>query len=298
MATDKVRSLPRPKSAASKIFELFKETESYTILGPHDERIPILFRSLDYGQNAALVKEMDLIRAAIKDDFEAEDLRAGLTDQVVRLTREKLLDAILSLERPLATEQADLAPGADPEAIDAAKKEQEAVVKWEEARKTELEGMEDKDLRTLVVDRQTRLLVNSRLLGEFMNSSLVHMVLDPETQDAMFSADAFECAQCGKRSRDLSPTAEICCGQPMEPVANFIGRLAPQIREQLVEFRRQFTMKKDEKEIRKVAESNAFLPSGESATKSDDFPGAMIETQATSQPASSPSIPEGGGSTA
>lgn len=288
----------RPRSTASKLFDIFKETQTYDVLGPDGEKFPVVFRSLDYGQNAALAKEMDVMRAAIKYELEGDDLRASLTDQAVRFTREQLFDAVLNLERPLAEEHADLAPGADPDAVEAAKKEAENIKKWEETRRSELEGMEDKDVRMLVVDRQARLIVNSRLLSEFMSASLVHMVIDPEVNDFMFSSDAFECTVCNKRSRDLSVAAAVCCEQPMAPVPNFIGRIAPQVREQLVEFRRQFTAKKDEKAIRKAADSAAFLASGESPNPPDASLGETIETPSSSPPALSPVTPGEPGSTA
>lgn len=293
---EKVRAL-RPRTPASKIFDFFKETEVFQVAGPGGEKFPVLFRSLDYGQNAALVQEMDIIRSSIKHDLEADDLRAGLLDQAIRLTRESLYAAILNLERPLAVEQADLAPGADPGAVDAAKKEAEAAAKWETMRQAELNDMDDKDLRTIVVDRQTRLLVNSRLLGEFMNSSLVHMVLNPETKQPLFSMDAMECQECGHRMRELSATTQVHCEQPMEIVENFIGRLAPQIRDQLVDFRRQFTMRKDEKETRKVADAPVFLPSGGSPKEPDDSPGATIEIPSSSPRTSSSAMPNDLGST-
>ena len=296
MANNGKGNKPRSQTA-SKLFHLFKETESYDIIGPAKEKIPILFRNLDYGQNAILVREMDLLRSSIKHDLEADDLRAGLSDQAIRLTREKLMEAVLNLERPVVEEQVDLAPGADPDAVEAAKKEKEAAERWEGARKIELDEMADKDLRSLIVDRQTRLLVNSRLLGEFMNYSLVHMVLDPETREPMFTADAFECPQCGKRSRDVSAATVLCCEQPMALIENFIGRLAPQIRDQLVDFRREFTAPKDEQAIRKTAESNAFLPSGESPRKPGDSPGGTTETPLISLPASSAATAEEPGGT-
>lgn len=273
----KAPQLLRPQSA-SKIFDFFKETASYDVVGPGGEKLPVLFRTLDYGQNAALVKDMDLVRASIKQEMLADDLRGSLIDQAVRFTREKLVEAILDLERPLAEEQADLAPGAAPEAVEAAEKEKEAVRKWEASRRSELDGLDDKDLRSRMVDRQTRLLLNGRLLGEFMNASLVYMVLDPESREPMFSFDVFYCAQCGKRSRDLSTTAQPCCGQPMDPVPNFIGRLSTEIRDQLVDFRRQFTVRKDEKAIRRVADSPSFLPSGASPAPAAASPGATAET--------------------
>jgi hypothetical protein len=73
----------------------------------------------------------------------------------------------------------------------------------------------------------------------------------------------------------------------MALIENFIGRLAPQIRDQLVDFRREFTAPKDEQAIRKTAESNVFLPSGESLKKPGDSPGGTTETPLISPPVSS-----------
>lgn len=266
MATNGKVASPRPRSAASRIFDFFKETASFEITCG-DEKIPVLFRTLDYGQNAMLAKEMDIIRVTMQHEKSSEDTKGLLMDQAIRLPPERLIEAIMNMERPIAQELADLAPGITPEERE--EKEKEAAVKWDANRKAELEALSVKELRDIVIERQMRLLVQSRVLNEFMDQSLVAMVLDPETKEPMFSGD---------------PESE-----------DWIGHVAPEVRTQLMDFRREFTRKKDEKTIRTTAVEPAFLPSGESVSAPVDSPGETTETLSTSPATSPPSTPVAAG---
>lgn len=241
---------PRPKTKASSIFDLFKEVQTFEVKGPNDEVVlTVGLRSLDYAENTRLLKDMDKLRKVVREEMSENGSIESLREQAGTLKPDEQIQQILDLERPLAEENSDLAPGAKTEA-----KEGEAVKeKWEPRRRKELEALPKDELLELVIDRQAKLLTNSRILNEFVDASLVAMVVDPETKERLFSDD---------------PEDE-----------NWIGHLAPQVRSQLMSFRGKFYADKGTKEIRKAAEDASFLPSGASDKKPEaDSPGETTET--------------------
>jgi len=292
------KTIKKRSGQAAGIFDLFKEIREFTVVGPDGSpAFTVWMRSLDYGQNTALQREMDDVRTRVNASLEGQGVKANLSDQTARLTREQVTQNIIDLERPLVQEQSDLAPGADPEKItaheEAVAKEKEAIAKWEETRRAELAELADKDVRELAIERQARLLANSRVINEFLDLSLVHMITQKIVCDCKDCVD-----KDGKpKTRPLHPVTyeEMFSDDPDDE--NWFGRLSQQVRDQLVSFRVQFLLKKDEKSIRAVAESGSFLPSGKSPEPPADSPGETIETPSDSQPTLPLSTPVASGAT-
>jgi hypothetical protein len=179
--------------------------------------------------------------------------RQTIADSVSQLTPEQIIDVIVGIERPIATNAADLAPnGTSEEATAAKKKEDEATRKWEESRRSELTALDVVELREIVVRRQESLFIQARAVQDYINDSLVLMVVDPETGDCVFSKD--------------------------QAAPNYVGTIMPELRNQLLKFREEFLAKRAEKPIRKAAEDASFLSSGESPKADTATPGETTET--------------------
>jgi hypothetical protein len=246
-------------NGSRKIFEMFRTTEPFDVTDPDGNVATVLFRALNWDQNNALIRRMEQAEMRIKAEMSQTGDRALIEDAAERMTVPDVMRAVLAMERPLADESSDLAPGADTE-----KKEKSAVEKWEENRQKELDEMGHPDLRALFVRRQESLFIRAKAAQEFMNDSLCFMVLDPDTKKPMFSMEP--------KNYDGTPNKD------------FIGELMPEVRQQLLQGRADFLEKRGEKKVRKAAESGAFLSSGESPSPPADSPGETVETQPTSQP--------------
>ena len=240
-------------SRKSKIFSLFRDVEPFELKGPDGEVVVVLFQALDWDKNNALIRRMEKSQVRIKAEMSETGDRVLIAESAERMTVPDIISTILAMERPLADESSDLAPGADTEA-----KEQSAVQKWEATRKKELEELDPEELRALFIRRQESLFVQARAAQEFMNDSLCYMTLDPETKAPLFS---------------MHPEHD-----------NYIGDLMPETRQKLLEGRAVFLQKRGEKSVRKAAESGAFLSSGESPSPPADSPGETTEIPVTSQP--------------
>jgi hypothetical protein len=242
------------RTDASKLFDLFRDREEFTVLDRAGDPVTtISLQALDWQQNNALVKTMESARIRVRADMEKNGERKTIEDSVSQLTAEQIIDVIVGIERPVATNVADLAPnGTSDEAAAAKKKEDEAIKKWEEARRTELKTTELAELREIVVRRQESLFVQARAVQDYINDSLVLMVVDSETGECVFSKDA--------------------------DAKNYVGTIMPELRNQILKFREDFLAKRAEKPIRKAAEDSSFLSSGESPSPPIDSPGGTTET--------------------
>lgn len=242
------------RTDASKLFDLFRDREEFTVTNKAGEPVTVVaIQALDWQQNNALVKTMEAARLRVRAEMQQNGERKTIEDSVSQLNAEQLADVIIGIERPIATNTADLAPnGTSEETVAAQKKEEEAIKKWEEARKKELGTMELDELRDVVVRRQESLFVQARAIQDYINDSLCQMVIDAESGDPLFSMD---------------PEAK-----------NYVGKVMPELRNQLLKFREDFLSKRAEKPIRKTAEDTAFLSSGESPSPATASPGETTET--------------------
>lgn len=242
------------RTDASKLFDLFKDREEFTVTNKDGDPITVVaIQALDWQQNNALVKTMEAARLRVRAEMTTNNERKTIEDSVSALNTEQLVDVIIGIERPIASNTADLAPnGTSEETAAAKKKEEEAISKWETARKAELESMELDELREIVVRRQESLFVQARAVQDYINDSLCQMVIDADSGEFLFSMD---------------PKAD-----------NYIGRIMPELRNQLLKFREEFLAKRAEKTVRKSAEDPAFLSSGESPKADTDSPGETTET--------------------
>lgn len=242
------------RTNASKLFDLFRDREDFAVLDRDGHEVAVVtLQALDWQQNQALVKTMESARLRVRIEMEKNEERQRIEESVVQLTEAQLVEIIVSVERPLASSVADLAPnGLSEESQEAKKKEEEAIKRWEESRTKELGSLSLAELRDIVVRRQESLLVQARAVQDYINESLCLMVIDPETGDSLFSLE--------------------------ETSADYIGRIMPELRTQLLKFREEFLAKRAEKPVRKAAEDPAFLASGESPKSDTDSPGATTET--------------------
>ncbi len=242
------------RTDASKLFDLFRDREEFVVLDREGAAVTtIAMQALDWQQNNSLVKTMEAARIRVRAEMEKNGERKSIEDSVSQLNAEQIIDVIVGIERPITTNVADLAPnGTSEETAAARKKEDEAIKKWEEARRAELGTMDLAELREIVVRRQESLFVQARAVQDYINDSLCLMVVDAETGEPLFSKDS--------------------------EVDNYIGGIMPELRNQILKFREDFLAKRAEKPIRKTAEDKSFLSSGESPSPATDSPGATIET--------------------
>jgi hypothetical protein len=254
-------------SDASSLFDLFREFRIFELKDPERPEAPptrIGFQKLSYAQNMKLLNQMNAAKTRIEKEYDASDLRKSLMDRIRPLTHDQLVANLVLVEKPTADQVTDLAPGAtSPE------KEAEALARWEAQRTGELRGMKRDVLLDMLFQRQVALLVQSRVLQEFVDTSLVLMVVNPDTRKPELSLDL---------------EAETS-----------IGNLMPEMRQQLIEFRSEFLEGIGEKAIRKAAETPAFLPSGASPNGPGASPGATIASPSTSPEMSLPSTPSATG---
>jgi hypothetical protein len=236
------------------MFALFRDVEPLDITGPDGQVADtLLLRSLSWDQNQVLIQRMEQSRVRIKASMSQSNDYDLIAEAAGRMHTPDLVRAVLDMERPLAEDSADLAPGATTDS-----KEETATQKWEKAREKELTEMTPEDLRGTFIRRQESLFIQARVVQEFINDTLCLMVLDPDTNQSMFSMD---------------PQHE-----------DFIGGIQPELRQQLILGRSKFLNSRGEKSVRKAAETGAFLSSGASPNPPADSPGATTETQPTSQP--------------
>ena len=242
------------RTEASKLFDLFRDREEFTVLDREQRAVTaVAIQALDWQQNNALVKTMEAARLRVRAEMQQNGERKTIEDSVSQLNTEQIVDVIVGIERPIASDKADLAPnGTSEETLAAKKKEDEAIAKWEEARKKELSEMGVAELREIVVRRQESLFVQARAVQDYINDSLCQMVVDAESGNALFSMD------------------------PKDD--KYIGKIMPELRNQLLRFREEFLAKRAEKPIRKTAEDKDFLRSGESPKAATDSPGETTET--------------------
>lgn len=264
------------RTPASKLFDLFRDRETFQVLDRDGnpamvdgQAATVTLRALDWQENSLVIKKMEYARMRVRIEMEKNGDRQMIADQLSQLNADQVADIVLGIERPIASNVADLAPngvsGDTAEAEEQAKKkEEEAIKKWETDRRAELKAMELDELRELLVRRQESLFVNARAAQDYINEALVLMVID-ENGESVFSAD--------------------------EKATNYIGAIMPELRNQLIKFREEFVNKRGEKQIRKAAETTGFLPSGESPKPDTDIPGATTETPRRSRRTPSPSTP-------
>lgn len=261
------------------LFDLFKEYETQTIKDDAGDEVSYAFRALDYTQHQSIIEQMDAARKEAKAKLDTQDTKDRLMEQIDEWKTDKIVDAIIDLERGTVEANADLAPGAEqPSEEERAKAEKAAVEKWEAQRREELQkligpelpdGPPDVLLRKMLIERQIRALILVQTNARFLEDAVVKMVVDPETKEPMFSADPKD--------------------------ANHIGRLMPQTRDLIVEAWQKFINKTNEKRMRAAAKDPRFLQSGDSANKGVATPGETTETPSDSQPASLPSSPSADG---
>lgn len=248
------------RSGASKLFDLFRDREPFEVKDGAGQVVEtVTFQALDWQQNNLLIKQMEQARLRVRAEMEKNQERDGIVDSIAQLSVEQLTDVILNIERPIATNVADLAPNGTEEETEAARqKEKEATDKWEASRRKELAEMEIAEVREILVRRQESLFIQARAVQDYINESLCQMIVDPETGDTLFSSQ--------EKLADGTPDPK------------YIGRLMPEVRNQLLKGREEFLGKRNEKQVRKAAEDRSFLASGESPKAPIATPGETTET--------------------
>jgi len=270
------------------LFEMFREFEAVTIVedaegGPSVE---VAFRSLTYDEHGRLSETMEKERELAKQEIDTTDTRKRLAENLSRQSLSELIDLVVEMERPLAAAVSDLAP-TPPKALSAeaitatsptpegeAVEKKEAVEKavmtaWELSRREELSPSKSEVLIAMLVNRQVNLAVSSRANQKFAESALVIQTVDL-SRKMLLSQD---------------PKA-----------ANFIGHLAPKMRQRLLEEWQHFMERTNEKAIRRASKDPRFLRSGMSPSVSPDSPGATASTLSTSPTPSPSSTPSEAGS--
>lgn len=260
-----------PRSAASKLFDLFRDRDTFEIKdGEGNVLETVTYQALDWQQNTVASRALDLSRIRVRQELETNGTLRQFMDQIIAMPIERVIASILDYERPTAQATADLAPNAEGgDAKDAEKKEDDAVAKWESARRKELEATDPAEVREKLLERHQDMIVNARGIDDWINEALAMQIIDPKTGDRVFSAD--------------------------RTAPNYIGNLMPELRQQLITFQREFTKKRSDKNIRKAAEQKDFLSSGESPKPDTDSPGETTETPRRSRrtPSSSTTVDAG-----
>ena len=264
------------RSGASKLFDLFRDRETFDVKDAEGNVVErVTFQALDWQQNNLLIKQMEQARLRVRAEMEKNQERDGIVDSIAQLSAEQLIDIVINIERPIATNVADLAPNGTEEETEAARlKEKEATEKWEAARRKELVEMEITEVREILIRRQESLFIQARAVQDYINESLCQMLVDPETGDTLFASQD-----------DNLPAHE----------SRYIGRLMPEVRNQLLKGREEFLAKRSEKQVRKAAEDRSFLASGESPKSDTATPGETTETPPRSRRTRSISTPAAAG---
>ena len=255
----------KPRRAPT-LFDLHKRLRVYEIIDGEDT-VRIGIRALDFTQN---MKALEAVEAARKDArlrYDSEDRKALLQEATTQLSKIQVVDQIIGIERMNADNYSDLAPMDDN--LTPEEKEKKAIERWETERRAALESAEVDILRAMLVERQTRSLIQIAAAQRFIEESLVRMVVDPETLEPMLSLN--------------------------ESSGNYIGALMPETREKLLGIRNEFLSGTSEKDIRKASEDTGFLPSGESPSMATASHWETMPTQENSQQGSSSSTSSASG---
>lgn len=245
----------------TSLFELFTDELKYTITDGSRE-VPILIRSLTYGEQIEMFAESMAERAKAEARFDTQDFRTGAANATRAMTKELLVDRLLMMEGVVASANADLAPlGPDGE--------KRTMEQWIAIRRGQIEATDEEVVRSMVVDRGVRIAIDNQANNRFMELSMVTQILDPETRDPLFSAD------------QTSP--------------NYINRLQPGARGQISDAFNDFLGKVSEKATRTATQNPGFLSYGASPSGPGATPGETIETPSPSPSTLSVSTPSATG---
>lgn len=250
-----------------KLQEINRKSKKFVIGQSEDDPagVEVRFRSLSYDENLELLEYMEERRAKARLFYNKPEHRQTIREDISELTEEQLIDRLIGLQTPVVETVADLAPngeaGLSPEEQKA--REAEAKKKWRDASAAAYAEMDIEALRERLIDRQIRQLIGARATDAFVERSLVHMVIDPETRKPLLSLD------------------------PESP--DYIGSLDTDIRRELMTKWNDFQRGTSEKALRTAADHPDFLPSGESEKTSADSPSATTKISADSPGSSSPS---------
>lgn len=273
MSTNGVVQDLKPRTTASKLFDLFRDRDTFEVKDAEGNVVEtVTFQALDWQQNNVASRSLDVSRIRVRQEFETLGTLKQFMDQIKAMTIDRVIAAILDYERPTAQATADLAPNAETaETSETEKKETDAVAKWEAARRKELEATDEEEVREKLLERHQDIFVNARALEDWINEALSMQIIDPETGERLFSSD--------------------------RTAPNYVGRLMPEIRQQLITFQREFQKRRSDKTIRRAAESRDFLSSGESPNPDTDTPGETTATPRRSRRTPSNSTTVDAGST-
>jgi hypothetical protein len=256
-----------------RLHSINRKAREFTI-GHGDEAVRVKFRTLGYRENLDLLEYMEVERRIAREKFDTPEYRRTLTDAFAESTKAQIIDWLIQTEQPVVEGVTDLAPNATdkPETEEErAKREADAVVRWRENSKEAYQALELDDLKLRLTERRVRSFIAGQATMAFVERSLVHMVIDPETRRPLLSLE--------KESED------------------YIGDLEPDTRQTLIDKWNEFQKGLTEKDLRAAAESSDFLRSGDSEKPSDDSPLAIAAISIDSHGPSSPSTPSGSGST-
>lgn len=259
------------------LFKLFRDFDK-VVIEDGATQVEVGLRTLNAMEQDELNVKMPGFRKSA-EQFSDSGFRDEYRFSLEPMSKDGLIDLLITMERPTVAANADLAPEPSeqeeeeeapppsPEQVEkkAAAKERAAVARWEGERRATLVSLEIAALRDLVVERHTRGMIHIRSVQMFLDAALARMVVDPETGELLLSDD---------------PESE-----------NYVGRLTGKARNALIEARGRFVIGLSEKDLRKAAEAPPFSSSGASPSEPAGSPGVTTETPVSSQPPSSPSTP-------
>jgi hypothetical protein len=259
-----------------RLHQINRKSQKYLIGKSEDGSTPgveVRFRSMTYDENLDLLEYMEKRRAQARLLYNKPEHRQTILEDMIELTKDQLIDKLISIQAPVVESVADLAPNGEAGLSEEEKKEAEALAKkkWREASVAAYADMDDDAIRERLVDRHIRQLTAGRATDAFVERALVNMVIDPETRRPMLS---------------LEPESE-----------DYIGALDTDTRRELIGRWNDFQRGTSEKGLREAADSPDFLPSGESGKTSAGSPSDTTETSTSSPGNSSPSIGSAVGST-
>jgi len=224
------------------IFSLYKHEKIITLKDDSGNEVKVLFVKPTQGERSKLLEKYVDILSEIREQYLKRDKESNYyTRSIKSLSKQHLIEAIMSYQKAQRTELLDLYPLPDEEKLsDSQKADMQAgiVTDWEKAKLEDLDKMTVEELRTelsTITIEGLSLIESGR---QFDLLSIHLMCLNPETREKIF-----------KSSEEVEKVRD------------------KRILDTLVLELNEFRTADSASEVRKVAEDPAFLAVGESAKK-------------------------------
>jgi hypothetical protein len=253
------------------IFSMFRQYRDFSITDNDGNTFGFVMKTMSFKETQAMLDGIQQAQLEARKKYDTEEMRGEYRHQTKGVKRERIIEDIISAEKPVVQSVADLAPTVTDDERKRVEQEEAAVNKWEAERREELGPLDDDALVNILIDRRIADMISMGGNLAFMDQNIAAMVLDPDTRQPILSANKLH--------------------------DNFIGHLTPQMRRELMTIWQNFVKEGNEKGIRKAAEDGSFLSSGDSEKSSENSPGETSSTPANSPESSSPSTPNASGST-